>query len=156
MNTYGVVILIVITIISSYIIILHYKNITQNITLKKNAKKEGIVPTAYYYLIGFTLVCVYLKIHALRKYTMKKLSDIFLTQFLIKKVYVQGVPKKIWFKPIFEFLTLEGVFLGVKNNSKNFGNKKNIGLFSKILSKWTLFYWKSYNFPKVLRIIFYP
>ena len=91
MNTYGVVILIVITIISSYIIILHYKNITQNITLKKNAKKEGIVPTAYYYLIGFTLVCVYLKIHALRKYTMKKLSDIFLTQFLIKKVDVDYI-----------------------------------------------------------------
>ena len=38
--------------------------------------------------------------------------------------YLQGVPKKMWFKPIFEFLTLGGVFLGVKNNSKNFGNKK--------------------------------
>ena len=44
---------------------------------------------------------------------------------------------------IFVFLGLGGVFLGVKNNSKNFGNKKNIGLFSKILSKWTLFYSKS-------------
>ena len=31
----------------------------------------------------------------------------------------QGVPKKIWFKLIFEFLTLGRVFLGVKNNSKN-------------------------------------
>ena len=31
------------------------------------------------------------------------------------------------------------VFLGVKNNSKNFGNKKNIRLFSKILSILTLF-----------------
>ena len=31
----------------------------------------------------------------------------------------------------FEFLTLGGVFLGVENNSKNFGNKKNIMLFSK-------------------------
>ena len=30
---------------------------------------------------------------------------------------VQGVPKKMWIKPIIEFLTLEGVFLGVKNNS---------------------------------------
>ena len=46
-----------------------------------------------------------------------------------------GCPKKIRFKPIFEFLTLGGVFLGVKNNSKNFGNKKNIRLLSKILSK---------------------
>ena len=45
-------------------------------------------------------------------------------------------------KPIFEFQTMGGVFLGVKNNSKNFENKKNIGLFSKILSKWTLFYSK--------------
>ena len=35
-----------------------------------------------------------------------------------------GCPKKIWFKPIFEFLTLGGVFLGVKNNFKNFGGKK--------------------------------
>ena len=54
--------------------------------------------------------------------------------------------KKMWFKPIYEFLTLEGVFLGVKNNSKNFGNKKNIGLFSKILSKWTLLCSQSSNF----------
>ena len=39
-------------------------------------------------------------------------------------VHLQGVPKKIIFKLIFEFLILVGVFLGVKNNSKNFGNKK--------------------------------
>ena len=56
---------------------------------------------------------------------------------------LQGVPKKMVILSGFEFLTLGGVFLGVKNNSKNFGNKKNIGLFSKILSKWTLFYSKS-------------
>ena len=48
---------------------------------------------------------------------------------------LQGVPKKIGLLSSFEFLGLEGVFLGVKNNSKNFGNKKNIGLYSKILSK---------------------
>ena len=35
-----------------------------------------------------------------------------------------GCPKKIWFKPIFEFLTLGGVLLGVKNDFKNFGGKK--------------------------------
>jgi len=52
----------------------------------------------------------------------------------------------MWFKPIFEFLTLGGVFLGVKNNSKNFKKKINIGLFSKILSKRALFYSKSLNF----------
>ena len=46
----------------------------------------------------------------------------------------------------FEFLTLGGVFLGVKNNSKNIGNKKNIRLFSKILSKWTLFIRKMQKF----------
>ena len=39
---------------------------------------------------------------------------------------LQGVSKKIIFKLIFEFLSLGGLFLGVKNNSKNFGNKKNI------------------------------
>ena len=55
----------------------------------------------------------------------------------IKKL--QGVPKKVIFKLIFAFLSLGGVFLGVKNNSKNFGNKKNVRLLSKILSKWTLF-----------------
>ena len=37
----------------------------------------------------------------------------------------------------FGFLTLGGVFLGVKNNSKNSGNQKDTRLFSKILSKWT-------------------
>ena len=53
------------------------------------------------------------------------------------------VSQKMGLLSSFEFLGLGGVFLGVKNNSKNFGNKKNIGLFSKILSKWTLFYSKS-------------
>ena len=48
---------------------------------------------------------------------------------------LQGVPKRMLLLSGFEFLTLGGVFLGVKNNSKNFGNQKNIGLFSKILSK---------------------
>ena len=50
-------------------------------------------------------------------------------------VHIQGVPKKVSVKPIFEFQTLGGVFLGVKNNSKNFGNKKNSRLLSKIWSK---------------------
>ena len=57
-----------------------------------------------------------------------------------------GCPKKIRFKPIFDFLNLGGVFLGVKNNSRNFGNKKNIGLLSKILSKLTLFIRKMRKF----------
>ena len=35
----------------------------------------------------------------------------------------------------FEFLGLWQVFMGVKINSKNFENRKNIWLFSKILSK---------------------
>ena len=61
-----------------------------------------------------------------------------------------GCPKKMWFKPIFEFMTFERVFLGVKNNSKNFGNRKNIELFSKILSKWTLFDSKYAYFPEIL------
>ena len=55
-------------------------------------------------------------------------------------------PKLTVVKPIFEFLTLGGVFLGVKNNSKNFGNKKNIRLLSKILSKLTLFIRKVQKF----------
>ena len=59
---------------------------------------------------------------------------------------IQGVPKKVSVKPIFEFETLGGVFLGVKNNSKNFGNKNNSRFFSKILSKWTLFSSKPSNF----------
>ena len=33
---------------------------------------------------------------------------------------LQGVPKKMVIMSGFEFLTLEGVFIGVKNNSKNF------------------------------------
>ena len=45
--------------------------------------------------------------------------------------YLQGVPKKMWFKPIFEFMTFEGVFSGVKNNSKNFGNKKILDCLAK-------------------------
>ena len=51
---------------------------------------------------------------------------------------LQGVPKKMVILSDFEFLTLGGVFLRVKNNSKNSGTKKNIRLFSKILSRMTL------------------
>ena len=65
---------------------------------------------------------------------------------------LQGVPKKMVIRKGFEFLTLEGVFLGVKKNSKNFGNKKNIRLLSKILSKWTLFCSKSSKFLEFLWI----
>ena len=57
----------------------------------------------------------------------------------IKEEGLQGVPKKMSIKPNLEFQNLGGVFLGVKNNSKNFGNKKNSRLFSKIFIKWTLF-----------------
>ena len=58
-----------------------------------------------------------------------------------------GCPKKkIGILSSFEFLYLGGVFLGVKNNSKNFGNKKYIRFFSKIFSKWILFPSISSNF----------
>ena len=62
------------------------------------------------------------------------------------KQEIQGVPKKMSVKPNLEFLTLGRVFLGVKNNSKNFGNKKIIRLLSKILSKLTLFIRKMQKF----------
>ena len=58
-----------------------------------------------------------------------------------------GCPKKNGDSERFWVFDLGGVFLGVKNNSKNFGNKKNIRLFSKILSiKWTLFIRKMQTF----------
>ena len=69
-----------------------------------------------------------------------------------------GCPKKMLLLPSFEFLTLGEVYLGVKNNSKNFGNKKNIGLLSKTLSKLTLFIgkmqkcWCSYEFLAMFRM----
>ena len=44
---------------------------------------------------------------------------------------VQGVPKKMSVKPNLEFQNLGGVFLGVENNSKNFGNKKIVGCLAK-------------------------
>ena len=73
-----------------------------------------------------------------------------------------GCPKKMSIKPIFEFQTLGGVFLGVKNNSKNFGNKKIVGSLAKFWIKqgpFTQNFAKQPNIffvPKVLRIIFYP
>ena len=42
-----------------------------------------------------------------------------------------GCPKKIRLKAIFEFLSLGREFLGVRNNSKNFGNKKILGCLAK-------------------------
>ena len=51
----------------------------------------------------------------------------------MKTLILQGVPKKIGILSSFEFLDLGGVFLGVKNNSKNFGNKnKPIWLISHV------------------------
>ena len=67
------------------------------------------------------------------------LSHVNVAKLVDFVICVQGVPKKVSVKPIFEFQNLGGVFLGVKNNSKNFENKKNYRLLSKILSKWTLF-----------------
>ena len=59
---------------------------------------------------------------------------------------LQGVPKKMVIMSGFEFLTLGGVFLGVKKNSKNSGTKNNIRLLSKILSKMTLLFSKLSHF----------
>ena len=42
-----------------------------------------------------------------------------------------GCPKKMSIKPNLEFQNLGGVFKGVKNNSKNFGNKKIVGYLAK-------------------------
>ena len=40
------------------------------------------------------------------------------------RVFYRVSQKKMVTRKGFEFFTLGGVFLGVKNNSKNFGNKK--------------------------------
>ena len=53
---------------------------------------------------------------------------------------LQGVPKRIGLLSSFEFLGLRGVFLGVKNNSKNFGNKK------------ISFLWLSFFVPEFLEL----
>ena len=49
----------------------------------------------------------------------------------IKNGKTTGCPQKNALYPIFEYWTLGGVFLGVKNNSKNFGNKKLLGCLAK-------------------------
>ena len=63
-----------------------------------------------------------------------------------KNIWNYRVSQKMWFKLIFEFLTMGRVFLGVKNDFNNFGNKKIIRLLSKILSKLTLFIRKMQKF----------
>ena len=75
-------------------------------------------------------------------HSLRTISGIRCTLYVISMLYVmitnfdsiwdiaknvQGVPKIVSVKPIFEFQTLGGVLLGVKNNSKNFGNKKIVG-----------------------------
>ena len=62
---------------------------------------------------------------------------------------LQGVPKNWWLCQVLSFWPWEGFFRG-KNTSKNSRNKKDIRLFSKILSKWTLLYSKSSNFLEFL------
>ena len=66
---------------------------------------------------------------------------------------IQGVPKKLWFKLIFEFLTLGGVFLGTKNNSKNFGNKKKLGCLAKFWVKVDLVLFKFFQFSWFFRTL---
>ena len=90
--------------------------------------------------------------------TFGKLNKSIICRLISFWCHLQGVPKKIGILSSFEFLGLGEVFLGVKNNSKNFGNKKNIGLLSKILSKLTLFIrkmqkcWCFYEFMAMLRM----
>ena len=78
------------------------------------------------------------------------------TSRLATHTYSTGCPKKIGILSSFEFLDLGGVFTEVKN--KNFGNKKDIGLYSKILSKWAFFIRKMqkilqfYEFMAMLRM----
>ena len=76
-------------------------------------------------------ICVGIILALIWKGDMLQLTLIYaykqVEQYYLKGEYVwciQGVPKKIIFKLIFEFLSLGGVFLGVKNNSKNFGSQK--------------------------------
>ena len=68
----------------------------------------------------------------LHLYPLELLPEV--QQFMSLQVNSTGCPKKIGLLSIFEFLGLGGVYLDVKINSKNFGNKKNIRLLSKILS----------------------
>ena len=62
---------------------------------------------------------------------------------------LQGVPKKMVVWKGFEFLTLGGGFYGLKKILRTFCLINLFGLFSKILSKLTLFYSKSAYFAYV-------
>ena len=75
----------------------------------------------------------------LSSYKLLSFLNFLKDEFICYTKYVQGVPKKISLQLLFKFLSMGGVFLGVKNNSLSFENKKNYRLLSKILSKWTLF-----------------
>ena len=69
----------------------------------------------------------------------------------LNSTHPTGCPKKMSLLPGFEFLTLGGVFLGVKNTSKNFGNKK----YKVVLQSFDLmdiFYPKNTENFVVLRI----
>ena len=98
--------------------------------------------------------------HLLHGYISKiSIINLHLTNFYIyprgclrpefSSIYTEYPQKKSLLSG-FEFLTLGWVFLGVKNSSKNFGNTKNIGLFSKILSKRNFFCSKSSYFFLIL------
>ena len=52
--------------------------------------------------------------------------------YVFPKLQDTGRPKKMLLLSSFDFLTLGGVLLGVKNNSRNFGNKINKRFLSKI------------------------
>ena len=54
---------------------------------------------------------------------------------IVENSTTTGCPKKMGLLSSFEFLGLGGGFLGVKYNSKDSGTKKNIGSYTKILSK---------------------
>ena len=59
-------------------------------------------------------------------------TDMIKNIFRLNYISIYKVsPQKIGILSCFEFLDLRGVFLGVKNSSKNVGNKKMSGFIAK-------------------------
>ena len=68
---------------------------------------------------------------------LTELSEIVANQICNCRVST-GCPKKMSLLSGFEFLKFGGVFLGVKNNSENFGDKKKYNVVQPQLVYWPL------------------
>ena len=119
-----------------HLALLHKMSLHQNLCLHHHHWRSNITITILHYCLLIVIHTDIFQAFSLRFESKVSTRNVvrrcyfvwgFQSLFITVYRYLQGVPKKMGLLSSFEFLGLGGVFLGVKNNSKNFGNKEIYG-----------------------------